>query len=231
MSRLLSWCTYLPQYGTAGPPRPPPPPAPLPPPSAGAASAAAAGAPGAPAPRPAALCCSCVEVEPVEVPIAAVGIGLRRHGHDDVLANLLDERRGLRRQAVDQLHQHLGGTGLAAVQPAHEVIVRPGRRDELGDLRVGQPARVGDLREVVAVLLQVLDVVVGGDPDDDQLAVLVGLADGLDLDARRGGGERAVVLQRVRVVGELGRVRRCDTRAHPSATARPPPSAGDRPAG
>ena len=31
-------------------------------------------------------------VEPVDVAIAAVGIGLRRHRHDDVLANLTDER-------------------------------------------------------------------------------------------------------------------------------------------
>ena len=41
------------------------------------------------------------------------------------------------------------------------------------------------------------------DPDDDELAVLVGLADGLDLHARRRRGERAVVLQDVGVVGEL----------------------------
>ena len=142
-------------------------------------------------------------IEPVDVTVAAVGIGLRRHRHDDVLADLLDERRGFGGQAVHQFHQHLGWPGLAAVQAAHEVIVRLRRRDELGDLRLGQPARVGNLRQVVAVLLQALDVLVRRDPDDDQLAVLVGLADRFDPDAWRGGGERAVVLQRIGVVGEL----------------------------
>ena len=76
--------------------------------------------------------------------------------------------------------------------------------DELGDLRFGQPARIGNLREVVAVLLQALDVLVRGDPHDDQLAILVGRPDRLDLDPWCCGRERAVVLQRVGVVGQLG---------------------------
>ena len=143
-------------------------------------------------------------IEPVDVAIAPIRIGLRRHRHDDVLADLLDEGRGLGRQAIDELHQHLGGPCLSAVQATHEVIVRFRRRHELGDLRLRQPARIGNLREVVAVLLQALDVLVRGNPDDDELAILVGGADRLDLDARSGRGERPVVLQRVGVVRQLG---------------------------
>ena len=201
MSRLLSWNTYLPQYGSAAPPRPPP-------------AAPEHRRTSAPSTwhlehlrTDGALLIQSL-VEPVHVAIASVGIGDRRDRDDDVVANLLDERRRLGREAVGQLHQHFGRAGLAAVQAAHEVIVRLRRRDELLDLVLAQAARIGDLREVVAVLLQVLDVVVRRDPDDDELASFVGLADRLDLHARRGRGQRAVVLQDVGVVGQL--VRRAD---------------------
>ena len=91
------------------------------------------------------------------------------------------------------------------MQSAHQVIVRARRRHELSDLRVRQATRIGDPGQVVAILLEVLDVLVGRHPDDDQLAVFVGRADGFDPHARRRCGERAVVLQRVGVVGQLGR--------------------------
>src|SRR5262249_29960518 len=100
-------------------------------------------------------------VIPVDVAIAAVGIGDRRDRDDHVAPNLGDERRRLGDEPVRQLHQHLGRAGLTAVQAAHEVVVRLGGGDELPDLLRRQSARVGDLRQVVAVLLQVLDVVVG----------------------------------------------------------------------
>jgi hypothetical protein len=74
------------------------------------------------------------------------------------------------------------------------VVVRFGLRDELPDLLRRQPARVGDLRQPVAVLLQVPHVLVRRDPHDHQLAILVGTADRLDLDpVRQGLLERAVV--------------------------------------
>src|SRR5688572_32454221 len=56
MSRLLSWNTYLPQYGTPGvPPRPPAPPVPAPAPAPAAGGSPAAVGSGA-APRPPAAC-------------------------------------------------------------------------------------------------------------------------------------------------------------------------------
>ncbi len=147
-------------------------------------------------------------IEPVDVAIAPVRVGDRRDRHVHVVANLRNDRRRFCREPVHQLHQHLGGARFAAVQPAHQVVVRLRRRDELLRLRVGQPARVGQFREVVAVLLQVLDVGVRRHPHDHKLAVLVGLADRLHLHARRRRGERAVVLHDVRVVGEF--LRRAD---------------------
>ena len=85
------------------------------------------------------------------------------------------------------------------------MVVRLCRRDQRADLRVGHAARIGDLREVVAVVLEILDVLLGRHPDDDELAVFVRLADRLDLHARRCLRERAVVLEDVGVVRQLRR--------------------------
>ncbi len=144
-------------------------------------------------------------IEPIDVSVAAVGLRRRRHGNDDIVANLRDEGRGLRREAIHKLHEHLGRPGLARMEPAHQVVVGLGRGDQLVDLCVGESARVGELGEVVAIVLEILDVVLRGDPNDDELAPFVGLADRLDFDARRRLGQRAIVLQNVSVVGELGR--------------------------
>ena len=77
------------------------------------------------------------------------------------------------------------------------------RRDQLPDLFRGQAARVGDLREIVAIALQVADVVVRRYPDDDQLAVFIRTADRLDLYTRRRRGERTAVLEDVGVIRQL----------------------------
>ncbi len=145
-------------------------------------------------------------IEPVHVPIASVRLGGRRDRNDDVVPDLRDERRRLRRQAVGELHQHFGRARLAAVETAHEVIVRLGVRNEVVHLRVGQTARVCELREVVPIVLEVLEVLLGRHPDDHELASLVRLhRQRFDLHARRRLGERAIVLQNVGVVRELGR--------------------------
>ena len=173
-----------------------------------------------------------IAVEPVDVAIAPVGIGDRRDRHVDVVANLPDERRRLGREPVGQLHQHLRRPGLAAVQSAHQVILRLGRRDQLPDLGRRAAARIRDAREVVAVLRQVPDVLVRRDPDDDELAIFVGPADRLERDAagqrRR---QRAVVLQDVGVVGELRRGADVIAEHVLRRRARRPPSADGRPAG
>jgi hypothetical protein len=144
-------------------------------------------------------------VEPIHVAIASVRIRNGRHRYDHVVANLGNQRGRFRREPVDQLHQHLGGTGFAAVKPSHEVVVRPGRGNQLFDLIRRQPARVGNLREVVAIALQAGHVLVGRHPHDDQLAILVGFADRFHCHARRRGRERTVVPEDVGVVGQLAR--------------------------
>ncbi len=145
-----------------------------------------------------------IAVEPVDVAVAPVRVGDRGDRDVNVVANLPDERRRLGREPVGQLHQHFRRASLAAVQPAHQVILRFGGRNQLSDVGRRAAARISDAGEVVAVLRQGLDVLVRRDPDDDELAVFIGLADGFNLDAAGDGGrQRPVVLQDVGVVSEL----------------------------
>ena len=94
------------------------------------------------------------------------------------------------------------------MQAAHHVVIRLGRRDQLPDLFIGQAARIGDLGQVVAVLLQDSYVLFRRNPHHDQFAPFVGFADRLHLDPRCGRGQRAVEPQHVGIVGQL--LRRAD---------------------
>ena len=183
MSRLLSWKTYLPRATRRGVDR---------------------------CRLPAA--CDAVRrgrleaaIEPIDVAIAAVRLGRWRDRDVHVVADLGDHRRRLRHQAIRELHQHLGRARLAAVQAAHEMIVRLGLRHDRAHLRFAHAARIGDLREVRAILRDIANVLVGRDPDDHELASFVGLSDGLDLHAWRRLRERAIVFQDIRVVREFRR--------------------------
>ena len=89
------------------------------------------------------------------------------------------------------------------MQAAHEVIVRFRRRDELLDRGFGQTSGVGEFREIVAILLKILDIRFGRHPHDDEFPAFIGLADRLDLHAWRRGRQGAVVLEHVGVVGEF----------------------------
>ena len=144
-------------------------------------------------------------IEPIDVAIAPVRLGGGRDRHDDVVPDLIDQRRRLSHEAIGELHQHFRRTRFAAVQAAHQVIVRLRILDELLHLRIGESARVGELRQVRPVLREVLEVVFRRHPDDDELASFVRLADRLDLHARRRLRQGAIVLQDVGVVGELRR--------------------------
>ena len=88
-----------------------------------------------------------------------------------------DERRVLDGQPVGQLHQHLGRSGLAAVQAAHQVVDRLGLAMIVARLRVGErraDRRAGrDSRDT----FEVRDGLLGGDDDDFELAAFVGRAD------------------------------------------------------
>ena len=96
---------------------------------------------------------------------------------------LLDERRVFRGQAIGQLHQHFRGPEFGAVQSAGERVDGLGFRDEVMGFRVGEAARVGQAREVVAILVEMGDGVFRADEDDDGVAAFFGLADAQHFDA------------------------------------------------
>ena len=68
-----------------------------------------------------------VEVVGVDLLLAAVDFDHRRDQRDDVVADVLDERRLFDDQAVGQLDQHLGAAGLRRVHAADRVVDRLGR--------------------------------------------------------------------------------------------------------
>ena len=143
--------------------------------------------------------------EPVDVAIAAVGIGRRRHRYVQLFTDLADQRRCFGHQPIRQFHQHFRRTGFAAVQAAHEVVVRLRIGQHRLHLGLGHAARVGDLREVFPVLVEALHIRLRRDPDHDELTTFVGATDGFDLHPRRRCSERAVILQLIGVVRELAR--------------------------
>ena len=63
-----------------------------------------------------------VAVVPVDAAVAAVGIGDRHDGDDDFGADLLDERRIFRGQAIGEFHQHFGRPEFGAVETAGEGV-------------------------------------------------------------------------------------------------------------
>ena len=144
-----------------------------------------------------------IPVKPVDVPVPAVGVRGRRDRDVEIVPDLRYDRRGLCRQPVDQLHQHLRRAGLAAVEAAHQVIVWFGRPDQRRDFGFTSPARIGNLGKIGPISRHRLHVRFGGDPDHHQLAALVGAPDRLDLDARGRGGQRPIVAELVGIVGEL----------------------------
>ncbi len=99
-----------------------------------------------------------VGVVPIDVAIAAVDVGRAGDAHDHVVANLLDVGLVAHGQPVGQLDHRFGRIGFGAVEAGADVIVRLRRRDQLLHLRVGEPARVGQLAHVLPVDLEVLDV-------------------------------------------------------------------------
>lgn len=98
-----------------------------------------------------------VEVVGVDLLLASVDFNHRRDQRDHVIADVLDERRLFDDQPVGELDQHLGTAGLRRVHAAHEVIDRLRGLDERLCLRVGGLARIGQCRELIAILLERLD--------------------------------------------------------------------------
>src|SRR5215813_15462682 len=107
---------------------------------------------------------------------------------DQVVANLFDVWTFVNGQPVSQLHQRRRRTGFGRMDSAGDVIDRNRIGDDLFGFVVIQVdyARVGELRQPVAVLRYLRNVGFGADRHGDHLAPLFGLADRIDFDARAG---------------------------------------------
>ncbi len=144
-----------------------------------------------------------VAVEPVGHLVATVGLRDRVDQDHHVLPDGLDHRLLRDGQPVRQLHPHLGAAGLVGVETAVEVVDRAGASDDpLGLLRV-RAARVRERRGRCLEALEIADARLVGDGHEDDLAPLLGLADGLDVDAWRGRGQRADIRLDLGGVGQL----------------------------
>ena len=147
-----------------------------------------------------------VEVVGVDLLLAAVDFDDRRDQRDDVVADVLDERRLLDDEAVGQLDQHLGAAGLRRVHAADRVVDRLGRVQQLLRARFGRLARIGQLAEHVAILVELLDRVLAADREQDDVAPFFG---GADLPVLRAGRrrlrQRLVIAVDVLRVGQLTR--------------------------
>ena len=86
------------------------------------------------------------------------------------------------------------------MQASQDDIHGLGLRDNLMRLRFGDSARIGELREVLAVDLQVAYILFGRDQDDHGFPAFLGLAGRDYLYAVRFVGQRAVVFQNIGVV-------------------------------
>src|SRR4029077_5340859 len=101
------------------------------------------------------------------------------------------------------LHPLLAGGDLARVDVAGDEGDGLAVAHERVDLRVRQPARIGQLRGGVADALEVPHVRLGRHDGHDEVLAERRLAERRDLHARRRGGDGAEVGDDLPVVGEL----------------------------
>ena len=111
-----------------------------------------------------------------------------RDQRDDVLANELDVGALVHGQPVRQFHQRGGRAGFGRMNGAGDVVNRRRGGDELVGFGVVHlyGARVGELRQPRAVLVELRDQLLRRHGHRDHLAAFFGLADAEDLHARAG---------------------------------------------
>ena len=134
-----------------------------------------------------------VAVEPVGRLVAAVRVGHRVDEDDHVLADAADARIVRHGQPIGQLHQHLRAARLVRVQGAVEEIEGTRAGDDGFRLRGIRSSRVGQGGGGGLEPGQVADAGLVRDHRQQDVAALLGAADRLHADARRGAGERTVV--------------------------------------
>ena len=89
------------------------------------------------------------------------------------------------------------------MEPAQEEVNRLGLRDDGFGAGVGQPARVGELCQISLVSIEVADGILIGDGDHEALPPFVGETRFEYLDARRSGGQRAIVARQAIGIRQL----------------------------
>ena len=109
-------------------------------------------------------------------------------------------------QAVGQLDQHLGTAVLGRVHAARQVVDRLGGLEQRLRLRVGGLARIVQRRQLIAVLLEVLDGRLVGNGQRHHVAALFAGADLPEPCARRHLRQLLVVAVNVLGVGQLARL-------------------------
>ena len=140
--------------------------------------------------------------------VAAVHFDDRRNDRDHVVADILDVGALIHGEAVGELHQGRGRSGLSRVNGAGDVVDRHGFLHELGGLRVIEidRARIAELGQLGFVLFVLRHQGVAADGDRDMVATLFGLANvpGAHALRHRLGQQAHVVVDLVRI-RQLGR--------------------------
>ncbi len=144
-----------------------------------------------------------VAVEPIHHLVSAVRLGFRVDEDDDARPDPLDHRLVGYRQAVGELHDHLGAPGLGRMEAGVEVVDRAGRGDErFCRVRRGLP-RVGEGCGRCLELIEAADPFLVGDDHEEDIPPLLAPADRLNADARGGFGELAEIAVDLGGVREL----------------------------
>lgn len=134
-----------------------------------------------------------VLVVPVDYQYLTVGVDGGHDDHDDVVEPSEHFRVGGGGDVVSELHRHLGGADFGGVNGAGDQDDGLAGGDEPLGCFFGQVVRVGQAPGDVAVLVQALLVVLGGQDDQQHVIAERGLAGQLHGDAVGGGTESAEV--------------------------------------
>src|ERR1700728_4763686 len=141
-----------------------------------------------------------IAIIPVGVAVASIGIGGWIDRDDHVPANSVDQWTVLDGKPISQFYQHLRRSGFGTVQPSQDDVHRLGLGDDLARLRLADSTRVGQLRQVLPVTVDVAYIFFGRNEDNDGFAPFLGLTRGDYFHARGFVSQHPVVFQNVSVV-------------------------------
>ena len=123
-------------------------------------------------------------LDDVDDAVPAVHFSRRRDQRDDVVTNLLNERRLFDGKPIEELHQHLRASRFRRVNGAGEPINRLGLMNEARTVALGDAARIGEADRHVSIIFQPLYRILISHRGDNHLAPFLAHAEREDLDAR-----------------------------------------------